>query len=192
MIHRTVPTVIHNGDWSASSRNHPVLKLLEDWSSAVDSDRQAFVQQLSLWYTEDYTWQRPNGAKYEGREESWQRWSATFSVAKAMYHQPEHVVVIQEGDPNTYDVILTETLFVRFEVPPDEEELRTRTFPKDRNGTTWDWAYRIMVRHKVVEDDGRLKFASTSAFCEVHSSLEVLVKRGILPAQALAKGRSDV
>lgn len=191
MSYHTVPAVVHAGDWTTASRSHPVLKLLEDWSSAVDSDRQVFAQDLSRWYTEDYTWQRPSGAKYQGREESWKRWTTTFSVANAMYHQIEHIVVLQGNDAKTYDIIVTETLFVRFEIPPDEEELRTRDLPKDRNGTTWDWAYRIMVRHKVVEHEGRLKFASTSAFCDVYSSLEIIVRRGILPTQILVKGRSD-
>jgi hypothetical protein len=183
----TQPAFIYYGTWDDTTRSHPAMKWMEDYTKATDqriwnSNPEAHKD----WLTPDFKYYKADGSVVSGAEKAWTEGiPATYAVFKEYQHEPNFLICWETKDG--WEMIGQASLFMTF--PGDGDGPGGVEKVKDLNGKEWDAVTPGGFHFDYVKDEsaknGGILLRRCHIFADSGPGMMVMIKKGLIKAQDL-------
>jgi hypothetical protein len=173
----TVPAFVQFGGWDATTRTHPVLKMLETIILKFDASNKLDPQ----WYTADATFQKADGSEYYGLDEVLKAVEQGYAPFTSHYHEPYSMMCIETD--GGYKMSAQAKIYGNLAGAPVAGESRV----KDKTGKEWDVVVPGGYLGYYVKAENGLGIAikRTEVTADGSVPMRLMLKRGLISAKDL-------
>lgn len=175
----TTPAFVHHSTWDDTTRKHPAMKWMEDYT--LDFDTHSFSPK---WYSKDWTLHKADGGVVSGREAGIAALKEIYGPLTAHFHEPYFLICTEIADG--WDMIGQAKLFGNLNGSPAAGEAKV----KDRQGREWDMCvpggfHFHYVKDPGAENGGGILLKKTEIMSDSGVPMGIMLKRGLIKAQDL-------
>lgn len=173
------PAFVYHNTWDATTRKHPAMKWMEEYTR--DFDSQNFSPK---WYSKDWTLHQADGTVVSGRDEGIAALRELYRPLTAHFHEPYFLVCTDVADG--WDMIRQATLFGNLGGTPAAGEKKV----KDRQGREWDMGLPAAFHFHYVKDSGAengggIVLKRTEIMSDSGVPMGIMLKRGLINTKDL-------
>jgi hypothetical protein len=175
----TTPAFVHHSTWDDTSRKHPAMKWMEDYT--LDFDTHNFSPK---WYSKDWTLHMADGKIVSGRDAGIAALRQLYGPLTSHFHEPYFFVCHEVADG--WDMIGQAMLFGNLNGNPAPGEKKV----KDRQGREWDMGLPAAfhfhyVKDPEAENGGGIVLKRTEIMSDSGVPMGIMLGRGLIKAQDL-------
>jgi len=179
MSYPTKPVFVHKGSWDDETRQHPLMKWMEDYTHEFDRTRAFATGSPSDWLTSDFSVQLSDGSRITGMQDAIKALTEKYAPFSGGHkHDPTELLTWEEGDH--WCMFGHAKCFIGFE--------GVEANVKDPQDQSWNVVVEATYRFVYVKDEsgqGGYKMRETKIYADPMPAVEFMLKQGIVSAKDL-------
>jgi len=175
----TQPAFVHHGTWDNTTRKHPAMKWMEQYT--LDFDTNDFSPK---WYSKDWSLHKADGVIISGRENGIAALRELYGPLTSHLHEPYYLVCTEVADG--WDMIGFANVYGNLNGSPAPGEKKV----KDLQGKEWDLRvpsgfHFHYIKDSKAENGGGIVLKKTEITSDSGVPMGIMLKRGLIQAKDL-------
>ncbi|KAK0342825.1 hypothetical protein LTR91_023173 [Friedmanniomyces endolithicus] len=177
MSYPTQEAFVHAGTWDATTRKHPAMKWMEDYTNNIIDGRKFHETASSVGWTTEFTLKKSTGEVVEGADKAWAALQEIYAPFSEHVHDPTFCVCWETE--KGWDMLGVASMWYNLQAPGEGKM-------KGFGGKEWDGVLSSAFKFAYIKGgkDG-VELASTEIFSDPSAAMVQMLKRGMLKPEQL-------